>query len=163
MKHHKWVLTLAALAALQTHEQVLAQNDLASPSLEGVAKSKGCLKTPQNYVTGVLAPLDSESGVFWCEREAQDDEGRYLLVFIKRNREHALSCPDVVSSVNRPIRLAIRRVEQLHLSWFVYRDNPSQSGPETVVSNGSVVDTGDDGVGEQWYCYKGKWLVRVYH
>jgi hypothetical protein len=68
-----------------------------------------------------------------------------------------------VTSINQPKRLRILREEKIPLEWFAYRDNPSIAGPSGQYAAGPIIDTGDDGAGEQWACYKGRWLVRVYH
>ena len=134
----------------------------AEKSLASVAKESGCRGGPTDYVSGYPSPGDKSAGVFWCARDPDAEKDRFLIVVVNR-RPSTLKCPSILRSINRPLKIRILRDEKIPLSWFAIRDKPSQTGPATGHTNGPVIDTGDDGVGEQWFCYNGTWLVRVYH
>jgi len=148
---------LGALLPLTGHA-----DDLAATWLVKVAKASGCKGEPTGYVSGYFSPDDKLSGVFWCTARPGADSDTHLIVVVDRHPGGRLKCPSILRSLNPPLQLRILRDKQLPLSWFVVRNNPSQEGPVGYTS-GPVIDTGDDGVGEHWFCHNGVWLVRVYH
>lgn len=149
---------LAPLAPIRGNTGVPANTSLAN-----VATESGCTGEPTDYVLGYFSPADTLCGVFWCIRDEDAESDRFLIVVVSRHPRSHLRCPNVLRSVNRPQRLRILRDAKIPLSWFVVRDKPSQKGPAGRYTTGPVIDTGDDGSGEQWFCHSGAWLVRVYH
>jgi hypothetical protein len=140
-----------------------AADDRTEISLANLAKASGCKGEPTSYVSGYFSPDDKLSGVFWCTRDPEAEGDRFLIVVVNRHPQRQLRCPSVLRSANPPQQLRILRDKRIPLSEFVVRNNPSQEGPSGRYTTGSVIDTGDDAVGEQWFCYNGAWLVRVYH
>ncbi len=156
-------VTVAFLAIVQSFVLLCDSGHSAEKSLASVAKENGCKGEPTGYVSGYLSGEDKSTGVFWCVRDLDAEKDRILIVVVNRHPHGTLKCPNVLRSINQPQKLTILRDEKIPLSWFVVRDKPSQTGPAGRYTSGPVIDTGDDGVGEQWFCYKGAWLVRVYH
>lgn len=137
---------------------------LADPALLRLAQKSGCNGGPVEYVPGYFLPADTSSGVFWCRRAGKSyEEGRFLIVIVDRRGNQRHTCPPAVTSINQPKRLRILREEKIPLEWFADRDKPSVAGPSGQYAASPIIDTGDDGAGEQWVCHKGRWLVRVYH
>ena len=154
-------LLVFAFALLST-EPVGAQD--AAASLQRLAKEKGCAGKPNDYVSGYFSPGDAMSGVFWCVPRNTNDTRRFLIVVVDRHATPQLRCPSALVSINQPLGLRILRGEgYVELSEFAVRNKPSMNGPKKKYAVGPIIDTGDDGVGEQWFCHNGAWLVRVYH
>jgi hypothetical protein len=155
------VICLALLSAAST-----AAQDTAAASIQRLAKEKGCAGKPNDYVSGYFSPDDTLSGVFWCVPSTTNDKRRFLIVVVDRHAKRELRCPSVMVSINQPLGLRILRAEgyvDAELSSFTVRDKPSATGPKGKYAVGPIVDTGDDRVGEQWFCHLGVWLVRVNH
>jgi len=140
-----------------------AADDRAGISLANRATANGCKGEPTNYVSGYFSPDDKLSGVFWCTRDPEAESDRFLIVVVDRHPRGQLKCPNVIRSINPPQQLRILRDKRIPLSEFVVRNGPSKKGPAGQYTTGPVIDTGDDVIGEQWFCHKGGWLVRVYH
>jgi hypothetical protein len=138
-------------------------DERARISLANLAKANGCKGEPTSYVSGYFSPGDKLSGVFWCARNLEAESDRFLIVVVDRHPRSQLKCPSVLRSINPPRQLRILRDRRIPLSEFVVRNKPSQEGPAGKHTTGPVIDTGDDAVGEQWFCHNGAWLVRVYH
>jgi hypothetical protein len=149
------------LTAMSTGAQ-----DVAPEAIEQLAKQNGCAGKPTGYVSGYFSPRDTLSGVFWCVPRTTNDKRRFLIVIADRHAKRQLTCASVLVSINEPRRLRILRAEgyiDAELSSFVVHDKPSVMGPRGKYAAGPIIDTGDDAVGEQWFCHRGVWLVRVYH
>ena len=134
-----------------------------STDVARLASAKGCRAEPSNYVAGYFETEDPLSGVFWCRANLDDLDPRYLIVVVDRHPGRRLSCPDTMESVNRPLGLWIVRDAQVPLSSFHFPSEWSRVGPVSRLATGPVIDTGDGGIGEQWICHEGAWLVHVYH
>ena len=59
--------------------------------------------------------------------------------------------------------LRILRDAQVPLSWFHSPSDWEKTGPVGRDTTGPIIDTGDGGIGEQWICHDGAWLLHVYH
>ena len=138
------------------------------------AKSVACISEPHDFKSGLWSKSDP-SGVFWCKREAIRnpkrmadermplEEMEFLLVFVNPAPSRRLTCAHSIPIANEPLKLRVHRGKKIPLSHFVYASNPRKSGPKGHVTRGPVVDTGDDSVGDLWYCHKGQWLYLFYH
>ena len=134
------------------------------PTLDRLAAQSGCTDGPRGYVAGYFAADEPGSGVFWCRRgERYAEEGRVVIVVVDRDGGDRLQCPHVIVAINEPAALRVLREQTLPLSAFVDRHQPWRTGPAGQIAAGPIVDAVDGEVGEQWICYRGAWLVRVYH
>jgi hypothetical protein len=136
---------------------------LGASDVTGVAMAKGCKGGPSDWVAGFFAPDDALSGVFWCRVSGDEFDRRSLIVVIDRHVPRRIACPDVIRSINRPLGLRVLHEVEVPLSWFSHPTSGTKSRPGSGLVRGPVIDTGDDGAGEQWICYKSVWRVRVYH
>jgi hypothetical protein len=162
LRHGRPIIVLLALLGVALPVRGAA-DDRAGISLANLAKASGCKGEPTSYISGYFSPDDKLSGVFWCTRDPEAESDRFLIVVVNRHPRSPLKCPSVLRSVNPPQQLRILRDKRIPLSEFVVRNKPSQEGPPGKYTTGPVIDTGDDAVGEQWFCHNGAWLVRVYH
>lgn len=142
-------------------EQAVAE-DLPA-QLARTAAAKGCQAPPTDYVAGYFGADDSLGGVFWCRANLDDLDPRYLIIVVDRDTGRRMSCPNTMESVNRPLGLRILRDVRVLLSQFHSPSEWAKVGPIGRFATGPVIDTGDGGIGEQWICYDGAWLVHVYH
>lgn len=134
------------------------------PALVRLAEQSGCSGTPLGYVAGYFSPADPASGIFWCRRgERYAGEGRVVIVVVDRHPTRRLACPSVIVAINEPAALRVLHDARLPLTAFVVRHEPWRTGPVGHVTSGPIVDAADGGVGEQWVCHQGAWLVRVHH
>jgi hypothetical protein len=164
-RHRAGLACLIFCFALLSAASTGAQNTTGA-SIEHLAKEMGCAGKPNDYVSGYFSSGDTLSGAFWCVPSATNDKRRFLIVVVDRHAKRQLRCPSVLVSINQPRGLRILRAEgyvDAELSSFIVRDKPSITGPKGKYAVGPIIDTGDDGAGEQWFCHSGVWLVRVYH
>ena len=154
------LLYLAGAAALGTP---LRAEDNGAAQLARTAAAKGCQAGPTDYVAGYFEPDDALSGVFWCRANLDDLDPQFLIIVVDQHSQRRMSCPDTMQSVNRPLGLRILRDAQVPLSWFHSPSDMAKTGPVGRYTTGPVIDTGDGGIGEQWICHDGAWLLHVYH
>lgn len=129
-----------------------------------LGEQSDCSGKPLGYQPGYFSPDDPASGVFWCRRdERYAADGRFIIVVVDRHPTRRLECPPVIVAINEPSAVRVLRDQTLPLSDFVVRHEPWRKGPGGQSTAGPIVDAVDDGVGEQWVCHRGAWLVRVYH
>jgi len=141
----------------------LEAGSLDVAQLARAATAKGCKAEPTDYVPGYFGPDDTLSGVFWCRANLDDLDPQFLIVVVGQHPRRRMSCPDTMQSVNRPLGLRILRDAQMPLPWFHSPSDLAKTGPVGRHTTGPVIDTGDGGIGEQWICHDGAWLVHVYH
>ena len=140
-----------------------APAQLEASAVARLAAAKGCKGAPSEWVAGFFAPDDPLSGVFWCRVSGDDLDRRSLIVVVDRHAPRRSVCPEVIRSLNRPLGLRVSHTVEVPISWFSHPTTGAKSPPGSGLVRGPVIDTGDDGVGEQWICYKRAWRVRVYH
>jgi hypothetical protein len=157
------VLLAGAIAAGAGPASGLEAGGLDVAQLARTATAKGCKTGPTDYVAGYFAPDDTLSGVFWCRANLDDLDPQFLIIVVDQHSWRRMSCPHTMQSVNRPLGLRILRDAQVPLSWFHSPSDMAKTGPVGGYTTGPVIDTGDGGVGEQWICHDGAWLVYVYH
>lgn len=141
----------------------LEAESLNVAQLARTAAAKGCQAGPTDYVAGYFEPDDALSGVFWCRANLDDLDPQFLIIVVEQHARRRMSCPDTMQSVNRPLGLRILRDAQVPLSWFHSPSDWEKTGPVGRHTTGPIIDTGDGGIGEQWICHDGAWLLHVYH
>lgn len=113
------------------------------------------------YVLGWLPGNKEDSAVFWCKKK-DGGEKPYKLMFMPADPKQLGGCPAIIESRNRPRGLSIETRSRLALNTFRYLAKPQRTGPATVVPKAKVLVNTYDGVGEDYYCHKGQWLVYDY-
>jgi hypothetical protein len=123
--------------------------------------------------SSTLPARGSGGSVFWC---AQADN-KFLLAFVQDGKLWHSECSPVLVSHNVPKGLSFSR-ESMDLEDFVYLDDlnrdslnfggaqeypPARHGPSGEKTTGMTVRDGDDTLSEDFYCYRGAWLVRSLH
>jgi hypothetical protein len=57
-------------------------------------------------------------------------------------------------------------VDDVDRDWSDFGENrdhpPARHGPAGEMTKGTIVRDGDDSLYEEFYCYKGAWMVRVF-
>jgi hypothetical protein len=73
-------------------------------------------------------------------------------------------CPPVIEYWNGPAGLSIDTHSNLELRYFRYIDMPKEVAPTIVVAKArTIVSDNGDGLVSTFYCYRGRWLVRMQH
>ena len=114
----------------------------------------------------------SKISVFWCALA----DNRFLLVFVRGGQLMHPECSPVLPWHYFPKGLSSLSSETAPLAQFVYVDDlnrgwfdfgkkgPSPAkrfGPSGEKTVGPIVVDGDDSLSNEFYCYKGAWLVRI--
>lgn len=160
-----------AFVVISGHADAAGNGKLVMPDeLIAFAKQQGCvpivnvMPLPDGVVLpfayGYAASAEKEdSAVFWCRSNAT---GHTQIIFMyKEPARDTDGCPNVIKWMDVPGSLIIDRDTAADLDQFVYVDNPSTPGPAGVhVDGNSIMNYFDDGGGDIFICYQGKWFVR---
>jgi len=162
---------LALLLLTFSTETALSETLIFPQELQELAKQHDCSQVSDfydrpgmiqpPYVYGYV-PGEEESAAFWCEREGLGTR-TYFLVFDFRTTAHEnTKCPDKIEWPNGyPGGLSLYNDKRATLKDFVYLDEPKKRPPENVHLKHNAIRSEYDGVAAIFYCYKGKWLVRM--
>lgn len=158
-------LTLCILSLLAVAQTASAETLVMPRDLVDFASANGC--EPINdfyerpgfvdppYVYGWITGDKENSAVFWCKK----GERSYQLMFMPADAKQLGGCSAIIQSQNHPRGLSIETRSNLALNTFRYLADPKRTGPATVVPKAKVLVNTYDGVGEDYYCHKGQWLV----
>ena len=115
---------------------------------------------PYVYATDPLSP--QPAAAVWCEQSLGSRE--YTLLFRGGGGDAGQgSSPNRIPSQQHIGGLSLASVAELDLRDFRFVSNPSRPGPAVSSPSGVSIHSEYDGVGEQFYCYNGEWLFRVFH
>lgn len=115
------------------------------------------------YAYGYLPGLEEESAALWCQAGQGDSRKFYLLIMMKKPHPELARCPAKIEWQNYPGGLSIYKDRRTTLEEFVFLGDPKRKGPRNVRLSHNGILSGDDGLNELFYCYKGAWLVRQRH
>ncbi len=110
------------------------------------------------YVYGWLAGDPENSVAFWCKKLEKSDKP-YLLVIKAANAKDLFGCPAKIEWGNAPAGLSVETRKSLSLRDFHYLTEPTRAGPAAVIPTAKVIVNYYDGLSDEFYCYKGQWLV----
>ncbi len=111
--------------------------------------------------------------IFWCAQAAD----RFLLAFVRDGKLMHPECSPALVWHNNPRGLSLSE-EAEPLDQFVYLDDlnrdwvnnsniadqpPMRTGPSGEMTSGSIILDGDESLANEFYCYRGAWMVRVLH
>jgi hypothetical protein len=94
--------------------------------------------------------------VFWCALTVD----RFWLVFVQGGQLMHPECSPILDWHYSPKGLSLS-TESRPLNEFVYVDGSGRAGPSGKRTAGSIVVDGDDSLSKEFYCYKGRWMVRI--
>jgi hypothetical protein len=144
-----------------------AETSILPEALRTIAKERGCSEVSDffqrpglvdpPYVLGYLGGDRESSAAFWCTRLNAAE--KYLLVVVGKNNK----CPSEISWQNYPGGLTVLRGKKVGLSDFFERRNVTRRGPPGRYTAGPIIHSEYDGVGVEFYCNEGVWLVRQFH
>ncbi len=126
---------------------------------------------------GMAAPVTREqSAVFWCQQQRQGAT-LYQLVFL--HKDHSGHGFSVTRSARQlpcatplkwgksrgapPGGLTVATTTGEPLNRFVYATQTDRKGPDQQVTSHPPLQSRYDGVGWDFYCHQGDWLVRQRH
>jgi hypothetical protein len=112
--------------------------------------------------------------IFWCALT----EDKFLLAFVRSGRLSHPECSPILTWHYFPKGLSSLSTEPVPLDQFVYVDDlnrswldsfkvkpgaspPKRFGPPGEKTIGPIIVDGDDSLSNEFYCYKGAWLVRI--
>src|SRR5215472_15902518 len=145
---------------------LLAQSSMAADEVKQTLFN--AIPTQVRTVLG----CDTKISVFWCALA----DNRFLLVFVRGGQLMHPECSPVLPWHYFPKGLSSLSSETAPLAQFVYVDDlnrgwfdfgkkgPSPAkrfGPSGEKTVGPIVVDGDDSLSNEFYCYKGAWLVRI--
>ncbi len=166
------VLALASSHAVAGPDSI-AEIPLVVPSdLHEFAVAHSCVPPASFYARpGVRNPpyvyAEDASGsdaaaVLWCRPAAAME--RYTLLFRPGTGDVGLgACPAAIPDQTHIGGLSLFRPGRVNLGLFGYVDSPGRPGPERTAEIEVGVRSFYDGVGAEYVCDAGRWLVRRFH
>ena len=122
----------------------------------------GMLNPP--YVYGVLTGHKEDSAAFWCERTVNNRIKYFLIIMITNEpNQDVCKCKNIIEWHNYPGGLSVFDDPNTSLDEFYYIDNPKKNLESGNFMKGRGILSEYDGVETLFFCYNGKWIVRMRH
>jgi hypothetical protein len=114
------------------------------------------------YAYGYLPGKKEDSAAFWCTKDTGYKKQYMLVIYHKNKKPKNYRCSDIIYGKNYPNPLSIFKATGESLEYFKNIENPKKVLPKDAkLTNNGILSSIE--TSELFYCYKGKWIVRVGH
>lgn len=100
----------------------------------------------------------------WCEKPTNDNNKEYYL-YVNSGDKEDFTCPELIGpfEIDDIGGLSIEYNVQEPLGWYIYQNDRSKYGDMEALTKGNILVSNYDGMGINFYCNNGKWMLRDFH